>query len=105
MLVSVSSRAGTIACFLYDFLLFRVLCVKYLTSIREKVFISLWILELGSCRSWRSLKYVVCVMPLILTMNIIGCSTIHPSWDRSGWRVAYLSSIWLLPSTEILSLQ
>jgi hypothetical protein len=67
------------------------MCVKHLIAIWEKDSISLWILELGICRSW-SLTVVVCIIPLIPGVIIMGHSTIHPSWDRSGWRMAYLSS-------------
>ena len=49
-------------------------------------------MDLGICRSWRSLTFVVCIVPLIHTVIIMGGSAIHPSWDRSGWRMAYLSS-------------
>ena len=76
--------------------------VRYLIAIWEKDFISLWILELGIYRSWRSLTIVVCIVPLILAVIIMGGSTIHPSWDRSGWRMAYLSSFWLVASARKL---
>ena len=33
---------------------------------------------------------VVCTMPLILAVIIMGASIIHPSWDRSGWRMPCL---------------
>ena len=57
------------------------LCVvRYLIAIWEKNSISLWILKLGSCRSLRSLTVVVCVVPLILAVIIMGGSTIHHSW-------------------------
>ena len=32
----------------------------------------------------------------MLAMIIIGRSTIHPSWDRSVWRMVYLSSLRLV---------
>ena len=73
--------------FLLFFLIsFRLgLCVLgYLTTISEKNSISLWILELGICRSWRSLTFVVCTVPFIHALIIMGGSTIHPSWDRGG---------------------
>jgi hypothetical protein len=35
-----------------------------------------WILELGICRSWMSLVVIVCMMPLILAVIIMGGSTI-----------------------------
>ena len=44
---------------------------------------------------------VLCVVPLIPAVIIMGGSTIHPGWDRSGWRMAYLSSFWLVASTGI----
>ena len=56
-------------------------------------------MELGICRSWRSLGVVVCIVPLILAMIIMGGSTIHTSWDRSKWRMTYLSSFWLVTFT------
>ena len=60
--------------------------------------ISLRILELGICRIRRSLIVVVCIVALSLAMIIMGGSTIHPSWDRSGWKMLYFSSFgwWLL---------
>ena len=67
MLVSVLSQSGTKACFFSDFHLFRIMCVRYLVAIWEKDSISLWILELGICRSWRSLTIVVCIVPPIPT--------------------------------------
>ena len=33
---------------------------------------------------------VVCTVPLILAVIIMGASIIHPSWDRSGWRMSCL---------------
>jgi hypothetical protein len=81
------------------------MCVRYFIAIWEKDSISLWILELGICRSWRSLTVVVCIVPLIPAVIIMGGSTIHPSWDKSGWRMAYLSSFRLVASTGNLSLQ
>jgi hypothetical protein len=62
------------------------MCVKSLIAIWEKDSISLWILELGICRSWKSIIVVVCKVPLILAVIIIGGSTIHRSWDKNEWR-------------------
>ena len=81
------------------------MCVRYLIAFWEKNSISLWILELGICRSWRSLIVVVCIMPCIFAVIIMGGSTIHASWDKSGWRMAYLSSLQLVASTRNLLLQ
>ena len=51
--------SGIGACYVSfsNFLLFKIMRVRYLVAI------SLWILELGICRSWRSLTIVVCVVP------------------------------------------
>ena len=81
------------------------MCVRYLIAIWEKDCMSLWILELGVCRSWRSLTIVVCIVTLIPGVIITGGSIIPLSWDGSGWRMAYLSSFWLVASTGYLSLQ
>ena len=62
------------------------MCVRYLIEIWEKDSISLWILELEICRSWKGLTILVCIVPLILAVIVVGGSTIHCSWDRSGWR-------------------
>ena len=40
--------------------------------------ISLWIRELEICRFWRSLIVVICIVPLIPAVIIMGGSTIHP---------------------------
>ena len=53
--------------------------VRCLIAIWEKDFISVWILELGICRSWRSLTIVVCIVPLTYGVIIMGGTTIHPS--------------------------
>ena len=58
--------------------------VMYFIAIWEKDSIRLWILGLGICRSWRSLTVVICIVPLIHAVIIMGFSTIHPSWDRNG---------------------
>ena len=50
----------------------RIMCVRYLIAIWEKVLISLWILELGICKSRRSLAFVVCVVPHISSCNFNG---------------------------------
>ena len=47
---------------------------------------------------------VVCIVPLIPSVIIVGGSTMHSSWDRSGWRMAYVSNFWLVASTGNLSL-
>ena len=57
----------------------------------------------GICRSWRSLIIYICIVPLIHALIIMGGSTIHPSWDRSGCRMVYLSSFQLVASTGNLS--
>jgi hypothetical protein len=46
----------------------------------------------------------VCIVPLIPTVIIMGDSTIHPSWDRSGGRMAYLPSFWLVTCAGNLSI-
>ena len=56
--------------------------IRYLIAIWEKDSISLWILELEICRSWKSLSIVVCTVPLILDMNRMDGSTIHPSCGK-----------------------
>ena len=62
------------------------MCVRNLVAIWEKdSSISLWILELDICRSWRCLIVVVCIVPLVHATIIMGGSTIHHSWDRSRW--------------------
>ena len=55
------------------------MCVRYHIAIWEKDFISLWILESGICRSWKSLTVVVGIVPLIPTVIIMPGSAIHPS--------------------------
>ena len=47
--------SGTRVCFSSDFLLFRIMGVRYLIAIWKKDSIRLWILELGICTSWGSL--------------------------------------------------
>ena len=68
------------------------MCVSHLIAIWEKDSISLWILELGVCRSWRSLTCVVCIVPHIHAVITIDGSTIHPSSlvgirVGGGWRI------------------
>ena len=104
MLVSAFSQVVLGLVSFLNFFLFRIMCVRYLRAIWEKDSISLWSLELGICRSWRSLTVVVCIMPLIPTVIIMDGSTIHPSWDRSRCSVAYLSSLLLVASARNLSL-
>jgi hypothetical protein len=78
------------------------MCARYLkTNWKKDSFISLWILELGVCRIWRSLRVVVCIVSLIHATIIMGGSTIHPTWDRSGWRMANISSDQLVDSMGI----
>ena len=60
------------ACLFSSLLLFGIMYVKYFVAICEKASISLWILELGICRSWRSLMIVVCIVPLILCCDYNG---------------------------------
>ena len=80
--------SGTRACFFSNFLLFRIMCVRYLTTICEKDSISLWILELRICRFWRSLTVVVCVVPLNNVVIIVGLvpSTLVGIGVGGGWR-------------------
>ena len=80
------------------------MCVRYLIPLWERDSISLWGLELGICSSRRSFIIVVCIVPLILAMIVMGGSTIHPSGDRSGWRMVYLSSLWWVAFAGNLSL-
>jgi hypothetical protein len=98
-----SSGAGP--CLFSKFLLVMFMCVRYLIAIWEKDSISLLVLGLEICRSWRSLTIVVCIVPLIPSTIEMGGSTINHSWDKSAWRMAYLSSFWLVASAENLSLQ
>jgi hypothetical protein len=72
--------------------MYRIMCVRYLVAFWKDDSISLHILELGICRFWRSLIIVVCIEPLIPIVVVMGGSIIHPSWDRSGWRMAFLST-------------
>ena len=80
------------------------MCVRYLIITWEKDSISLWILELGICRPWRSLTVVVCIVSLILAVIIRCGSTLHPSKNSRRWKMAYLSSFWLVATTGNLSL-
>jgi hypothetical protein len=52
------------------------MCVWYLIAIWGKDSISLWILELRICKPWSSLTIVVCIVPLIHDMIIIGGYTL-----------------------------
>jgi hypothetical protein len=61
--------------------------VSFLIAIREGNSISLWILESWIYKFWRSLTFVVCVVPLIHAVIVLDGSTIHPSWNRIGWRM------------------
>ena len=90
--------SGTKARFFPNFFLFRIMCVGYLLAIWEKDSISLWILELGICSSWRSLTIVVCIVFLIPIVIIMGGSIIQTSLDKSGWRMAYFQVFgwWLM---------
>ena len=76
----VIALSGSRACFLFVFfsnlLLFRIMWIRYLITICEKDSTSLRILELGICRSWRSLKIVVCTIPLKPAVIMSG-STFH----------------------------
>ena len=76
------------------------MCVRDLIVIWEKDSIRLWILELGICKFWRSLAVVVCIVSLIIAKIIMGGSIVHPSWDRSGWIMVYLSSFQLVASAK-----
>ena len=58
----------------------------YLTTNWEGVYDSLWILELGVCRPWRSLSCYMYSVPYYAVI-IMGGSIIHHGWDRSGWRI------------------
>ena len=58
------------------------MCGRHLLAIWERDFISLWILNLGTCRSWNSSIVVVCIVLLIFAVIIMCGSIIHPSWDR-----------------------
>lgn len=60
-------------------------------AICEKIFISLWIMEVGTCKLWRLLMEVVCIVPLIPMVVMMDGSTSHPSWDIIGLRIAYMS--------------
>ena len=91
--------------FLSNFVMYMIMCVRYLIAIWENDSISLHILELGICRSWRTLIIIVCIEPLIPAVVAMGDSIIHPSWDRSGWRMACLSNFKLVTSTKNLLLQ
>lgn len=62
-------------------------------------------LELRICRSSTYLVVVVCIVPRIPTMIIMVGGTIHPSRDKSGCRIAYLSSFLYEALVGNLSLQ
>ena len=68
------------------------MCARCFITICEKDSISLWILELGICRSWRCLVVVVWKVPCFHALIIMGGRIVHPSWVRSGCRMVYLSS-------------
>ena len=53
------------------------------------------------CRSWRSLIVIVCIVPLILAVIIMGGSTIHPCWERRGgeWRIYQVFGVGFCPIT------
>jgi hypothetical protein len=55
-------------CFFINFLLFKIMCFSYFIAICEKDSISLWILKLEICRSWRTLMVVLCKVPLNLVV-------------------------------------
>ena len=57
------------------------------------------------CRSWRSLRIVVYIVPLIPIVIIMGDSAIHPNWHGSGWRMAYLPCLRLVAFVGNMSLQ
>ena len=63
VLVSVFTQVGPGLDSFSSFLLFEIMCVRYLIAIWEKDSISLWIMELGICRSWRTLIVVAYIMP------------------------------------------
>ena len=58
----------------------------------EKVITSLWILVKGMGSSWRSLVDVVCMVPFIVAIVMLGGNTSHPLWVRRGWSMVYLFS-------------
>lgn len=44
----------------------------------------------GMGSSWRSLVDVMCMVPFILAIMMLGGNTSHPLWVRRGWIKAYL---------------
>ena len=102
MLISMFSQVGPeLVSFLISFCL-GFCMLGTLQQFGKNDSMSLWISELGICRSWRIIVYIV---PLIHATMIMSGSTIHPSWDKSAWKMAYLSSFRLVASTRDLSLQ
>jgi hypothetical protein len=81
--------------------MFRMICVEYIVAICEKVFINLWILRVVIRRSWGYLVVLMCIVPLnhkkmmmmMMMMMMMGSSVSQHSWERSGWRMAYLSNV------------
>ena len=65
------------------------MCARYFIIINEKDSISLSILRLGICRSWRCLVVVVWIVPHIHAMIIMGGSIVHPVGFGVGveWRI------------------
>ena len=66
------------------FLLWRLICVKFMRASCEKTTISSCILVMGICRSWSIFVVVVCTVPLIHIVMMMGGRAIHPSWDWGG---------------------
>ena len=67
------------ACFFSSFLLLRMMCVNYLMSISEELFISLFFLCCGILRFVTHLMIGVCMEPLTPTVMIMGGRTFQPS--------------------------
>ena len=72
------------------------MCIRYLTTIWENGFISLWIM--GMCRSWRSITIVVCIVPFIRVVIIMGGGTNPPVGIAVGgeWHIYQVFGWWLL---------
>lgn len=42
---------------------------------------------------------VLCIVPHMLAVMMMGSSASHPSWTRIGWRIAHLPNLWVVVST------
>lgn len=67
-------------------------------------FRSLWTLRAWMWRSWRCIVVMVCIVPLMLVVRMMSGNIPHPSWDRSGRRMAYLAKRIVNTTYEVLTL-